>query len=54
MTKKPKPIRSAKYCTLPILREPPRERLVPGLRRQELASAIGFYMPAVTEDEDEI
>lgn len=53
MTDKPKPIRTEKYCSPPIHREPPRERLVPGLRRLELPSAIGFCMPRVTEDEDQ-
>lgn len=49
---KPKPIRKEKYCSLPILREPPREPLTPGLRRRELSSAIGFYMPRVDDDDD--
>lgn len=52
MSEKPKPIRKEKYCYLPILREPPREPLVPGLRRRELSSAIGFCIRPVDDDED--
>jgi hypothetical protein len=38
---------------LPVLRLPPEEPLTPGLRRRQLAEAIGFHHIAPDWDEEE-
>lgn len=48
--KPPQPIRHGEYRRLPIYRIPPYEPLTPGLRRKELASAIGFHHVRSEED----
>lgn len=47
-----RPVKRDAYCRLPILRIPGEGPLTPGLRRRDLASAIGFRIERDSDDDE--
>lgn len=47
-----RPVPRDAYRRLPILRVPGEGPLTPGLRRRELASAIGFRIERASDDDE--